>query len=160
MKKAYLALGSNLDNPINHITTAIDEVNSLIPHTRLTAKSSLYLSKPAGYIEQPDFINAVVEVQTELKAIELLTYCLALEKIHDRVREVRWGPRTLDVDILLYEDLCLTDNKLIIPHPRLEERDFVVLPLLEIAPHLNLPSGLSLRQLSGNFQDSSIKKLN
>lgn len=159
MNKAYLGLGSNIDDPINHVVTAIEEINSQIPCTRLIAKSSIYQSKPHGYLDQPDFINAVVEIHTTLMPKGLLSHCLELESKHERVRRIHWGPRTLDIDILLYENICLTDKQLTIPHPRLHERDFVILPLLEIAPQLSLPNGLSLLKLSDSVKNSSMKKL-
>jgi len=159
MKKAYLGLGSNIDNPINHVVKAIEEISSQIPDSRLIAQSSIYQSKPHGYLNQPDFINAVIEIHTALTPKALLSHCLELENKHERVRDIHWGPRTLDIDILLYDDLCLTDKDLTIPHPRLHERDFVILPLLEIAPQLSFPNGLSLLKLSDSFKSSSMKKL-
>jgi 2-amino-4-hydroxy-6-hydroxymethyldihydropteridine diphosphokinase len=146
MAKAYIGLGSNLDNPILHIKTAIQEL-SIMPQSTLMKVSSLYRNPPIGFLDQPDFINAVVEVDTNLSADELLKTLISIENDHQRIRNHKNGPRTLDLDLLLYGDLIKTSSSLIVPHPRLKERSFVVCPLFEIAPHLMLPCGMKVKNL-------------
>lgn len=133
--QAYIALGSNLDDPRQQVLTAMDELN-VLPFTRVVAKSSLYQTKPLGPQDQPDFINAVVAIATQLAPLALLHECLNLEIRHGRARHERWGPRTLDLDLLLYGDLQLTLPELVIPHPHMYDREFVLKPLAEIAPEL------------------------
>ncbi len=131
MNTAYIALGSNLQDPRRQVLKAMDELD-YVPYTRVMAKSSLYQTKPVGLQDQPDFINAVVRVRTQLAPLALLQECLELERQHGRVRRERWGPRTLDLDILLYGDLTLELPELTLPHPRLHEREFVLKPLAEV----------------------------
>ncbi len=140
---AYIGLGSNLDNPLLQVKSAIKELNACKDIT-VNAVSNIYKSKPLKIIsaeetEQPDYINAVVRINTYLSPIELLNALQALEKKHRRVTEYRWGPRSLDLDILLYSDLILTSERLTIPHKELTQRDFVVYPLNDIAPELDIP---------------------
>ena len=139
--QAYIALGSNLDDPRQHVLTAIDELD-VLPFTRVTAKSNLHQTKPLGPQDQPDFINAVVAIATQLAPLALLHECLNLEIRHGRARRERWGPRTLDLDLLLYGDLHLTLPELVIPHPHMYEREFVLKPLAEIAPELVFEAAL------------------
>lgn len=141
--KVYIGLGSNLANPLRQINTALKKINSL-PHTALTRVSSLYCSAPLGPIDQPTYVNAVARIDTKLRPEELLEQLLAIEKQQGRIRKERWGPRTLDLDILLYDNLNLTTPLLSIPHPQLVHRNFVVIPLLEINPDLTLPDGTQL----------------
>lgn len=143
---AYVALGSNLNDPLLQVQTAIAELQQH-PDFKLEKVSSLYQTKPVGITDQPDFINAVVSVYTNLSPQELLAALLQLEQNHQRIRKERWGPRTLDLDILLYDDLTLTEPGLTLPHPRLTERAFVLKPLAEIAPDLCLPDGRKLSDL-------------
>lgn len=144
----YVALGSNLNNPIAQIKKAIEELHFL-PHTQFIAASSLYSSPPLGPQEQPDFINAVVKLITRLTAEELLLELQMLEQAHGRVRDEanRWGPRTLDLDLILYGDETIHTEKLTVPHPELKKRAFVLVPLAEIAPDLVLPDGVKLKSL-------------
>jgi len=114
---------------------AFDELDRL-PHTRVVKKSSLYRSAPVGYANQPDFINAVAQLETGLPAERLLAEMQGVEASHGRQRSFPNAPRTLDLDLLLYGDLRLSGASLTIPHPRMHERAFVLKPLLEIAPHL------------------------
>lgn len=132
-RRAFIGLGSNLAEPRAQILKAFAELGKL-PQTRLLAHSSLYRSAPVGYDEQPDFINAVAEIETGLGPHELLNVLLDMEHRHGRVREFRNAPRILDLDILLYDDLACHEHGLTLPHPRMHERAFVLQPLHEIAP--------------------------
>ncbi|HEX8979278.1 MAG TPA: 2-amino-4-hydroxy-6-hydroxymethyldihydropteridine diphosphokinase [Parasulfuritortus sp.] len=135
---AYIALGANLDDPGRQVEQAILELGSL-PETQLSSRSHLYASRPAGYTDQPDFINAVACVTTGLPPRTLLDLLLDIEYRHGRVRTFRNSPRTLDLDILLYDSLSLDEPGLRLPHPRMHERLFVLLPLAEIAPDIVIP---------------------
>jgi 2-amino-4-hydroxy-6-hydroxymethyldihydropteridine diphosphokinase len=132
---AYVGIGSNLDHPRAHVMSAFDELDKL-PHTRVVRKSSLYRSAPVGYAAQPDFVNAVAQLETGLPAERLLAELQEVEARHGRKRSFANAPRTLDLDLLLYGSLSLALPQLTIPHPRMHERAFVLEPLLEIAPHL------------------------
>ena len=136
--RVFIGLGSNLDAPGRHVLSAFDELARL-PLTRLVARSALYRSAPVGYPHQPDFINAVAQVATALDPHALLTALLALERRHGRRRDFANGPRTLDLDVLLYGDLVLAADDLTLPHPRIGERAFVLQPLVEIAPDCVIP---------------------
>lgn len=138
MNLAFIALGSNLANPASQIASAFSGLD-LLPETRLTGKSGLYLSAPVSEIPQPDYVNAVAKIETGLDPFGLLECLLELEMAHGRVREARNAPRTLDLDILMYNDLVLIDERLTIPHPRMHERLFVLCPLLDIAPDCEIP---------------------
>ena len=135
MTIAYVGIGSNLDHPRAHVASAFDELDKL-PHTRVVRKSSLYRSAPVGYAAQPDFVNAVAQLETALPAERLLAELQELEARHGRQRSFANAPRTLDLDLLLFGDLELRTKALTVPHPRMHERAFVLEPLLEIAPHL------------------------
>lgn len=143
---AYIGLGSNLDEPATHVRKAFEELGE-IPFTRLLTHSSLYRSAPIGRLNQPDFINAVAHVETALPPQELLKALLEIEQKHGRVREYLNAPRTLDLDLLLYDDLKLDQNGLILPHPRMHERAFVLQPLLEIASVSSIPGRGNIREL-------------
>lgn len=136
--RAFIGLGSNLGDPETQLLRAFDELDAL-PSTRLAARSSLYRSAPLGYADQPDFVNAAAEVETGLSPRQLLEALLAMERRHGRVRDFLNGPRTLDLDVLLYGGLILHEHGLTLPHPRIGERAFVLLPLLEIAPAIAIP---------------------
>ena len=144
----YIGLGSNLSDPVLQVKTALSELASL-PQTQLIAQSSLYCTPPMGPPGQPDYINAVAALQTELPAEALLDHLQQIEQAHQRKRIVRWGPRTLDLDILLYGESVIHTERLKVPHPGLTERLFVVEPLFEIAPDLILPDG---KALAGIYQ--------
>jgi len=132
---AYVGIGSNLNDPRAQVLQAFTELEGL-PHTRVVKKSSLYRSAPIGHAAQPDFINAVAQLETGLPAERLLAELHALEARHGRQRSFANAPRTLDLDVLLYGDAQMSSPSLTIPHPRLHERAFVLKPLLEIAPQL------------------------
>jgi len=128
----YIALGSNLDNPHEHIKRAFIDLAHLAD-TQLLAQSSRYRSKPLGPQNQPDFINAAAKLATHLEPLNLLAALQRIELKHGRERRVRWGPRTLDLDILLYGNLVMQTPTLTLPHPEMQQRSFVLLPLAEIA---------------------------
>ena len=131
--RAFIGLGSNLDDPAAQIARALGELDS-IPASRLLQRSSLYRSAPWGVVDQPAFVNAVAEVETGLSPRALLQALLSIEQAHGRDRGgERWGPRTLDLDLLAYADLCIDEPGLVVPHPHLAQRAFVLMPLAEIA---------------------------
>ena len=145
--RAYVGLGSNLNDPQSQLRSAVAALDA-IPATCCVACSSLYLSKPLGSKAQPDYLNAVAAVDTRLTAAELLKELHLIEELHGRVRGAeRWVPRTLDLDLLLYGDAQVEGDILTVPHPGLPERNFVLYPLHEIAPELHIPGVGSLRTL-------------
>jgi 2-amino-4-hydroxy-6-hydroxymethyldihydropteridine diphosphokinase len=137
--RAFIALGSNLENPMVQVTRAMDALGHL-PHTSLSMRSSLYRTAPVGYLDQPDFINGVAEISTALSPTVLMTELLNLEKAFGRVREHLNGPRIIDLDLLLYDGEVLHESHLTLPHPRMHERAFVLVPLAEIAPQIMIPA--------------------
>jgi 2-amino-4-hydroxy-6-hydroxymethyldihydropteridine diphosphokinase len=138
-RDAYVALGSNLGDSQRTLSRAIDALGSL-PSTAITARSRLYRTAPWGMHEQPDFINAVVRLHTALSPHQLLDALLMIEAAAGRVRDgERWGPRTLDLDLLHMDGVVLDDPALTLPHPRIRERAFVLAPLADVAPQLELP---------------------
>ncbi|MBX9585787.1 MAG: 2-amino-4-hydroxy-6-hydroxymethyldihydropteridine diphosphokinase [Gammaproteobacteria bacterium] len=143
---AYIGLSSNLSDPVQQVHRAFDELAEL-RQTQLITKSKLYLNPPMGPQDQPDYINAVVQLSTKLQAEELMEELQALERLHQRERIIHWGPRTLDLDMLLYGHEEISSERLKVPHPGLKQRIFVVQPLLEIAPELILPDGTKLASL-------------
>jgi 2-amino-4-hydroxy-6-hydroxymethyldihydropteridine diphosphokinase len=155
---AYIALGSNLDDPQRQIRAGLRALEAM-PLTRLAAASSLYRSAPAGFRDQPDFVNAVAAVETALGPRALLDALLAIERRHGRVRDFPNAPRTLDLDILLYGDTEVLEPGLTIPHPRMRERAFVVVPLVEIAPEAAMPGGRLIRDLLAGVDVSQVRKL-
>lgn len=132
---AYIALGSNLNNPIKQVQTAVQLIRE-ITNTKVIAESSLHQTAPMGPQDQPDYINQVIAVETKLTAHELLYALQAIENKMGRVRTIRWGARIIDCDILLFGDEVIHTPELIIPHPEMTKRPFVLDPLAEIAPHL------------------------
>jgi 2-amino-4-hydroxy-6-hydroxymethyldihydropteridine diphosphokinase len=138
MIQAFIALGSNLNDPVAEVTRAFGELGAL-PGSRLQARSSLYLTEPVGAPGQPDYVNACVALETGLCARTLLESLLAIERSHGRQRQFRNAPRTLDLDLLLYDGLVCHEPGLTLPHPRMHERAFVLLPLLEISPDCEIP---------------------
>ena len=138
MTTVYLGLGSNLAKPQKQILSAINEIAKL-PNCNLLCRSSLYQTKAEGGVVQDDFINAVLAIKTSLKPLELLDVLQEIEVLHQRKRTIRWGPRTLDIDILLYGNAIINNTRLQIPHKLMTERGFVLLPLMEIAPDLIIP---------------------
>ncbi|MEQ1662659.1 MAG: 2-amino-4-hydroxy-6-hydroxymethyldihydropteridine diphosphokinase [Thiobacillus sp.] len=135
---ATIGLGANLNDPAAQIEYALTELDRL-PGSRLIARSSLYASAPVGYVDQPDFINAVAQIETRLAPRALLLALLDIEHRHGRERSFRNAPRTLDLDLLLYGNAHFHEDGLTLPHPRMSERAFVLRPLLEIAPDTVIP---------------------
>jgi 2-amino-4-hydroxy-6-hydroxymethyldihydropteridine diphosphokinase len=135
---AYIGLGANLDDPALQVEDALAELDRL-PTTRLIARSALYASAPVGYVDQPDFVNAVAQIDTALDARALLAALLDIEQRHGRARSFRNAPRTLDLDLLLYDALQMHEDHLTLPHPRMHTRAFVLLPLTELAPDASIP---------------------
>lgn len=146
MTISYIALGSNLGNPAEQIASALQAVAKL-PECELLAQSPWYRSVAIGPGKQPDYINAVAQLQTQLTPWQLLHALQAIENAHGREHHQRWGARTLDLDILLYGSKTVTDSELDIPHPRLQERNFVLYPLFDLAPNLALPCGTTIGSL-------------
>lgn len=137
--RAFIGLGSNLHDPKTQVREALDQLGTL-PLTRLVRCSSLYRTPPMGPQDQPDYINAVAEIVTTLSAGELLARLQEIEQLHGRIRgEQRWGPRTLDLDLLLYGQEIIDTPALQVPHPGISRRNFVLLPLYEIAPRVVIP---------------------
>ena len=138
MSLAYVGMGSNLDGPQRQVTQAFSELDA-IPRTRLVKRSSLYRSEPIGHAAQPEFVNAVAAIDTSLAPEGLLGELQAIEARHGRRRGLPNAPRTLDLDLLLYEDRVVASPRLTLPHPRMHERAFVLKPLLELAPGISIP---------------------
>lgn len=137
--RAYIGLGSNLADPVQQVVRALKELES-IPQSRLVARSDLYRSAPLGPSDQPDYINAVAAIDTQLDAKILLQHLHGIESLHGRVRNgERWGPRTLDLDLLLYGNEISSDAELTLPHPGAHQRAFVLAPLCAIAPQCTIP---------------------
>ena len=156
---AYIGLGSNLSEPIQQVKQAMEAIKT-IPQSQLKACSSLYLSKPMGPQDQDDFINAVVAIDTRLTPLELLDALQAIENKAGRVRkENRWGARILDLDIILFGHKIISCERLTVPHYGMTEREFVLLPLAEIASDLTLPNGESVKLLSQNIANNAMVKL-
>ncbi len=159
MTEAYIALGSNLGNARGHVLGAFDALARL-PGTQLLAHSPLYLTPPWGMLEQPPFVNAVARVGTTLSPHALLDALLAIERAAGRVRDgERWGPRTLDLDILHMDGVALDDDRLSLPHPRIRERAFVLLPLNDLAPELELPGQGRVADLLAALDTAGLERL-
>jgi 2-amino-4-hydroxy-6-hydroxymethyldihydropteridine diphosphokinase len=154
---AYLGLGGNLGEPAAAMAAALRLIDA-DPETRIVAVSSIYRTPPWGKIDQPDFLNAAAEISTCLSPRGLLDLCLAAEQQLKRVRDERWGPRLIDMDILVFGDLTVAEHGLEIPHPRMIERAFVLAPLAEIAPDLVL-AGKPLSVHLARLETTGIDKL-
>ncbi len=146
--QVFIGLGSNLQNPQAQVDQALQALIAL-PHTTLAARSRLYRSAPQGFLSQPDFVNAVALLQTHLAPLDLLHQLRAIENRHQRQRPFPNAPRTLDLDMLLYDALVLNSPQLVLPHPRMGQRAFVLRPLQELAPDLIIPGLGSVDQLLG-----------
>jgi 2-amino-4-hydroxy-6-hydroxymethyldihydropteridine diphosphokinase len=156
--RAFIAIGSNLQEPVRQVESAFRLLADL-PGTALIKRSSLYRSAPVGYDNQPDFINAVAEISTQLTAQELLSALLATEALQGRQRSFPNAPRVLDLDLLLYDDLVMNTDELTLPHPRMHERSFVLTPLAEIAPDLQIAGEGSVQALLAACADADIEKI-
>ena len=156
---AYLGLGANLDDPARQVRRAFDELAAL-PASHLVSRSPLYKSPPLGPPDQPDYVNAVAALETMLTPLELLAALRAIEVQHGRKRDgTRWGPRSLDLDILLYGDLVVDSPELSLPHPGLHERVFVLYPLYDVAPELQIPGRGRVRELRERLGAAPIERL-
>ena len=150
---AYLGLGSNLGDRLDTLQRAVDLLAER--GARVVASSRVWETEPVGGPEdQPSFLNAAVRVETDLEPDDLLGAANAVEAALGRVREVRWGPRTIDIDVLLVDDLILDDRALTVPHPRMTDRAFVILPLLELDPDPVLPDGTRVLDLPAPAGDA------
>lgn len=138
MTLAYVGLGANLGEPRGQLLAALEDLGR-IPGTRVTARSSLYRSAPIGFADQPDFVNAVAKLDTDLRPGELFAALQEIERAHGRERSFRDAPRTLDLDLLLYGGELIDTPALTVPHPRMHERAFVLAPLLELDPAVVIP---------------------
>ncbi|MBF2664691.1 2-amino-4-hydroxy-6-hydroxymethyldihydropteridine diphosphokinase [Listeria seeligeri] len=133
MAKAFLSIGTNIGERLDNLNSAVSGL-AAVEQIKIIKVSSVYETDAVGYEEQAAFLNIVVEIETSFAPVELLDFCLALELELGRVRLFKWGPRLIDIDILLYEDVKLDTEKLEIPHPYMKERAFVMIPLIEISP--------------------------
>jgi len=155
----YVGLGSNLDNPCGHVRRALSDLDG-IAHTACMARSSLYASPPMGPSDQPDYVNAVARLRTSLAPLALLDALQSIEQAHQRTRDGQhWGPRTLDLDVLLYGDREIDDDRLKIPHPGLHERAFVIYPLLEIAGDIDIPGHGGLEMLAARCPRGELSRM-
>ena len=157
-RRCYVGLGSNLEHPVDQIASAFDELERL-PRSRMVGRSSLYRSAPMGKPDQPEFINAVAALDTELSAPALLDALLAIEVRHGRVRSEPNGPRTLDLDLLLYGDGVIHLPQLEVPHPRMHERAFVLRPLAELDPEAVIPGHRPLLELLSKVSDQRVARI-
>ncbi len=156
MITAYLALGSNLNHPEKQILKAIDHIKC-IKDSRLTGQSSLYQSKPLDNSLQNDYINAAVRIETKLSPQKLFQACQLIENKLGKLKLYHWGPRSIDIDIILYDHYELETHELTIPHPGLTERDFVIKPLLDIDSEITLPNGKKLSGYLDTCKNNELK---
>jgi 2-amino-4-hydroxy-6-hydroxymethyldihydropteridine diphosphokinase len=159
MNTAYIALGANLGNPLSQLNQAIALLNTT-PHISVITAASIYQSTAIGPGEQPDYLNSVVHITTMLSPDDLLAALHTIETNLGRVRTVSWGARTLDLDLLLYDQFTSTTLELTVPHPRMCERNFVIYPLLEITTALILPNGLSVETIAQKLVNVGIQRKN
>jgi 2-amino-4-hydroxy-6-hydroxymethyldihydropteridine diphosphokinase len=155
---AYIGIGSNLDQPASHVVLAFEDLGR-IPDTTVVKRSSLYRSAPMGYADQPDFVNAVAEIETTLPASRLLAELKAIEARHGRQRSFRNAARPLDLDILLYGELTMSLAHLTLPHPRMHERAFVMKPLYEVAPHALIPGVGAVKDYVEKTSDQKAERI-
>src|SRR5512143_2201790 len=156
---AFVGLGSNLADPVAQVLHALDALDNL-PQTHVVRRSSLYRSAPVGYLEQPDFINAVAQLETEMAPRALLEALLALEHECGRTRDFANAPRTLDLDVLLYDNLQHHEHGLTIPHPQMHLRAFVLQPLLEIAPDCVIPGVGAAADAALRCEGQTLERMN
>ena len=159
MHTVYLGLGSNQSNPISQIKNATDLIEK-IETSKIIKKSSLYESLPVGYLDQPNFINQVISLQTSLSPAELFERFQQIEFQLKRVKKIVNGPRTIDIDILLFNQEIILTNDLTIPHPRMLDRAFVMIPLLEIEPNILVPKISNLKEILGKLDKKTLTKIN
>lgn len=154
----YIGLGSNLANPVEQLEKALKSI-SLLPKTQLNQCSSFYSSKPLGPQDQPDFVNAVCEINSELLPQELLLALQQIEQQQGRIKKRHWGERLIDLDILLYADQIIETENLTVPHSQIALRDFVLVPLNEISPGLVIPGKGSVDSLLDSLDESYLMAL-
>lgn len=158
MTRVYLALGSNLADPLHQVDAALAALDAL-PETQRIATSAFYRTPPYGPADQPDYLNAAVALETQLSPESLLDHTQRIELEHGRVRKAeRWGPRTLDIDVMLFGEAEINTERLIVPHYDMLNRAFMLLPLLEIAPDAALPDGRALKPLLATLDASNIRR--
>ncbi len=155
---AYIGLGSNLNNPKEQIKQALMALDSS-EDVSVVGLSSLYQSKPVDGSDQPDYLNAVCKVNTHLTALELLHVCQHIEQSQHRVREKKWGARTIDLDIIIYGAQVIASKQLVVPHPEMMNRHFVLVPLYEIEPDLDVPVLGPLEELMDKIDTNGLVKL-
>jgi 2-amino-4-hydroxy-6-hydroxymethyldihydropteridine diphosphokinase len=155
MNTSYIGLGSNLEQPTEQLTSALYSLAKL-PASELHTCSPFYRSRALGPGVQPDYINAVAQLHTLLEPKQLLNLLQGIEQQHGRLRLERWGPRTLDLDLLLFDQLTLDTPDLQLPHPRMLQRDFVLVPLHDICPRLRLPNGAIVAELIATMDTSAM----
>lgn len=155
---AMVGMGANLDDPLQQIARAFDELAQL-PDSRLTQRSSLYRSAPVGKTDQPAFINAIAVIETRLGARQLLDALLQIEQQHGRRRTEPNGPRTLDLDLLLYGSQTISESGLEVPHPRMHARRFVLDPLVEVAPDCDIPGKGPVRNALAQVLDQGVERI-
>ena len=158
MHTVYLGLGSNQSDPISQIKNATDLIEK-IETSKIIKKSSLYESLPVGYLDQPNFINQVISLQTSLSPAELFERFQQIEFQLKRVKKIVNGPRTIDIDILLFDQEIILTNDLTIPHPRMLDRAFVMIPLLEIEPNILVPKISNLKEILGKLDKKTLTKI-
>lgn len=159
MPVVYIALGTNLEPRADHLEKALEIFRSL-QDLEVKRVSSIYESKPVGYLDQPDFLNLVFEAETDLLPLDLLDSCQSIEQELGRVRTIRFGPRTLDVDIVLYGTESIEEERLIVPHPRMQERSFVLLPLQELNPEYVVPGwNKTINKLVAELPQSDLEEI-
>lgn len=156
MVKAFLSLGSNMGDRLEYLSKAIDKIAE-IQGCNILNKSRVYETEPWGYENQEAFLNLCISIETSLSPYELLESLQAIELELDRVRKIHWGPRTIDIDILLFDDIICEDDKLTIPHPRMRERAFVLIPLYDIEKNLII-DGIKLEDLINKIDTRGIKE--
>lgn len=156
--RCFVGLGSNLNDPVEQVRTALTELNEF-PGICVTRHSALYRSDPVGPTGQPDYINAVVELKTSLQPLELLDALQQLEKKHQRKRIQHWGPRTLDLDLLLYNNDTINNERLTVPHPYMTQRNFVLQPLADLESDLTLPDGSKLNYYLADCPMGTLEQL-
>ena len=153
MSKVFISLGSNMEDRYWYIQEAIHQLRA-VDQIDVTVISSVYKTNPVGYVDQPAFLNLVVGLQTTLTPLELLAETQRIENDLGRKREIKWGPRTIDLDILLFDQENMELEHLILPHPRMWQRAFVIIPLLEVAPELTFKeSSFSIRDIYEQLDD-------
>ncbi|MBW0148670.1 2-amino-4-hydroxy-6-hydroxymethyldihydropteridine diphosphokinase [Marinobacter arenosus] len=158
MTDAFIGLGSNLEDPAAQLARAVTALATL-PNTVFVAQSPFYASRPVGPQDQPDFVNGAVWLRTSLTPHALLDHLQSIEHRHGRERLRHWGPRTLDLDLLIFGDQTIADDRLTMPHKELPNRDFALQPLLDLNPDLTLPDGRPIKALREHCPDNHLRKL-